>query len=608
MIYDVLKQLNLLDVPRYSTRDLKEIAAHGNATHILRGGFTSAADTLRINFVLQDAKTGENISADKVEGKGEASIYSLVDEMTRKVKVNLRLTSEEIANDVDKELAKITTASPEAYKYYAEARKNHFGIKYPEAIPLYEKAVAIDPQFAMAYRGLAAAYSNMGQLSRSRENSQKAFALSDRVSDRERYIIQVYYYYDREKTYPQAIAACNKLLELYPDDEFGNQYLGLIYDNLEEWDKAVPKYLICSQNQRSVLDSGNLASAYEQLGLYEKARQVYEDYIKNVADDSQVHLLLGHDYLYQGKYDLALAEAEKAFLLNPGDVGTSLLKGDIAHLGGRFAEAEQEYRNALEKGQKSYRLYSRWRLATLCLTQGKIVKAREELRLAGELADEFGEKVWKANSLFYSGYLSWKQGQPDPAIQEIEPAIPTYSEFDLPEMQRFGLACKGALYLEAGSTGQAEKIATELKALMDQGMNRKAMRYSLYLQGLIDLKKGNFQRSQENLNRAVALLPYQASAFAEHAFFIDALASACYKAGRLDEAGEEYQKITELTTGRQFYGDLYAKSFYMLGKIAEQDGDKARARQNYQRFLEIWREADPGFPEVADAKKRLAAL
>jgi len=63
-----------------------------------------------------------------------------------------------------------------------------------------------------------------------------------------------------------------------------------------------------------------------------------------------------------------------------------------------------------------------------------------------------------------------------------------------------------------------------------------------------------------------------------------------------------------LTSGREGHEDIYTKSFYMLGKICEQQGNIARAIEHYEKFLDLWKDADPGFPEVEDAKKRLAGL
>ena len=75
-----------------------------------------------------------------------------------------------------------------------------------------------------------------------------------------------------------------------------------------------------------------------------------------------------------------------------------------------------------------------------------------------------------------------------------------------------------------------------------------------------------------------------------------------------EKAREVYEKMTSLTTGRYRDGHIYAKSFYMLGKIHEQLGNTAKAIEHYEKFLDLWKDADPGITEVDDARKRMAGL
>lgn len=124
-LFNILSDLNKLDAKSYSSKDLKEVAVRGRVNHILQGNYARAGDTLRINIVLKEASTGEIIGSERVEGKGEESIFSMVDELTRRIKPSFKLSAEEIASDIDKEVGKITTNSPEAFKYYSEGRKYH---------------------------------------------------------------------------------------------------------------------------------------------------------------------------------------------------------------------------------------------------------------------------------------------------------------------------------------------------------------------------------------------------------------------------------------------------------------------------------------------------
>jgi tetratricopeptide (TPR) repeat protein len=86
------------------------------------------------------------------------------------------------------------------------------------------------------------------------------------------------------------------------------------------------------------------------------------------------------------------------------------------------------------------------------------------------------------------------------------------------------------------------------------------------------------------------------------------LARAYFESGDLEKARKQYEAIIGLSAGRMYSGDIYARSFHMLGKIYEQQGKKGKARENYRKFLDLWKDADAGLPEVEDARKRLAAL
>lgn|GEM_PF-3381817 len=92
------------------------------------------------------------------------------------------------------------------------------------------------------------------------------------------------------------------------------------------------------------------------------------------------------------------------------------------------------------------------------------------------------------------------------------------------------------------------------------------------------------------------------------ALFIEPLAHTYYLSRDFDKAQQEYERITRLTYGRYRYGGIYAKSYYTLGKIYEQQGDKAKAVNHYEKFLSLWKNADPGISEVEDAQKRLTGL
>ena len=140
-LYNILDQNDLLEAESYSSEDLKKIANRGGVNHILQGGYAKADNTFRVNYSLQKMDTAEIIGSDSMEGEGEKSIFYMVDELTNRIKTNLKLSHEEIASDLDKKVEEITTSSPEAYKYFSEAIGYESKGNLPEAIRSYERAI-----------------------------------------------------------------------------------------------------------------------------------------------------------------------------------------------------------------------------------------------------------------------------------------------------------------------------------------------------------------------------------------------------------------------------------------------------------------------------------
>lgn len=202
-----------------------------------------------------------------------------------------------------------------------------------------------------------------------------------------------------------------------------------------------------------------------------------------------------------------------------------------------------------------------------------------------------------------------KSGEPEKALEECNKVWSSAVKSEYLSRQRQILHYKGLAYLEMDSVDEAQKTADELRMLIEEGMMKKHIRFYLHLLGRIELKKDNIPEAIEYFKEAISYMPSQYTfASNSNAIFLDSLANAYYKADDFERAQEGYERIASLTVDRINYGDIYAKSFYMLGKIFEQKGWRGKAIENYEKFLDLWKDADPGIAEVEDARKRLAVL
>ena len=620
-VNSILTRLGLLETDTFTTENFRAIGRAGVIKYLASGYYSEAGETFLAKLTIYEAESGRPISSAKeARCTSVDNFFSLADDLVLKIKPDLEMTAVEIANDVDSSYSRAMTSSIEAYQYYVQGQMLWRKGGLQEAIRMYERAVAIDPEFALACRGLVNLYTSpgIGRGAEAQKYRNKALELAcqpGRLPLRDRLVIVGQFSPDPKIR----LESLTRLLEDYPEDPSGNGLLGIYYGQREELEKAVERYEVLARNK---IDNRpaylNLADIYCRLGEYAKAENLLKGYLRDFPESLElwvVHSYLSGAYTGQAKYELALAEEEKILRLDPSKSNEFIgARGMIFHFRGKFDKAEAEFRMRPSDTDVSVHLDTfRDYLVPLCLTQGMFQKAKEILDQGIELANK-ADQPQRMTPLKLSMVAVYH------AAGEIEAEEVLLSELwkQAEEQGRNPgnnyemLWYKTELLIKKKSFEEARVVSDSLASIIEKWPNMKMIRIPLCLQGMIESEMGNQKKAIELLSRAMTLLPpgqgLQKGSSKKEAFFADPLALAYFRAGDLEKARSEYEEITRMTFGRYYWGDIYAKSFYMLGQVYEQMGKKKQARANYRKFLELWKNADPGRPEVEDAKKRLAAL
>jgi tetratricopeptide (TPR) repeat protein len=466
-----------------------------------------------------------------------------------------------------------------------------------------EKAIKIDPQFAMAYRSMAWSSGQLWGLSKWHEYMGKAVEFSHRLSDRESYIIQGDFYRGSEKTLEKAIEAFKKVLELYPYDLNANISAALTYQDLGKWDKMIERYEAAIWNKPDYnIAYGNLGLSYAYQGDYEKARKTFEYFINNFRDDQYIRSCYAKNYYFQRKFDLALIEAEKAISLKPKLYQPLERKGEIYFYMGNFSQAEKVFRGLLEFPEPLAQLEAIESIGFIYLTQGRLADAEKQFKQALKLAKE-KLKARQDRPHLYIGniYLIRKK---------YEQGLKEFNEFlvqnkDWPIAQLWGLYFTAITYLELKSPGQIQQAEAAFLEWANNRANKTLIRWYYLFLGKKELKQKNYSRAIEYLNRARSVY----ANFADAPRILDPLAWAYLESGDLENAQKTFEKITTQTEGRRNNGIIYVKAFYNLGKIYQEKGWKGKAIENYNKFIELWKDCDPIFqPLLKDARKQVINL
>ena len=597
-LYDILKLLGREGEKKIDREVATQVATKAGAKWMLLGNILQVKPRTVITTQLVDVESGQVQASQRITGEIKEDIFSLVDKLTVEIKKDLSLPAV-AQKEPDPTVANVTTHSPEAYRYYLEGIEYRNKVYAKEAEESFRKALKYDSTFAMAYYQLT----KMGT-DDWKEMLEKALKYSDKVSHKEKCYIKVLEIeYSEKKTGDDYIKELKELLKRYPEEKdalimLGSYYIGWrkFEQSLQHYNKAIEIDPLCK------LAYNDLAYVYNEMGNFDKSIGAINKYISLAPDEANPYDTRGDLYAYNGKLDQAIESYKKALEIKPDFRATLEKLGHMYLFKREYAKAESCYYRELEFAPQSDRTWSSWvriLVSNILLYQGKLESGLQFLNdgIAADRVDKIGGWYIARKHLRKAGIYKEKNNL-DLALKEVEKCLEIYREVSPDDKISYWPTY--ARYLaENKEFTKAEEVAEALKKNIKGDQN--LMHYWWLTIGLIELEKGNLEVSIINLKKATEAN----SSFSYHHW----LANAYLQAGRLDEAVAEFEKLlTRYDSERVWSPIASVKTYYLLGLAYDKSGWNKKAIEQYEEFLDIWKNADPGIKEVDDAKERLKKL
>ena len=609
-LFAILRDKGLLENETYSTDDLKRVAERAQARYILQGSFAKIGRVYKINSFLLDAETWETAGSTQAEAEDLSQLNAAVERMTPAVRASLHSPGVPAASSSGG-LDRITTRSPEALKNFIEGETLFFEGKFEGSAEAYRNAIGLDGDFALAYRGLAAASLYQSKRAEAKANLEKALALAadGRASPRERHLIEGLYNAVFKSSFPgEAVHQYQQVLSISPDDEEGLRHLGSLYRNLEEWSKARDCWeRLLALDKFNPFLYINLSTIYLAEGLPEKAVDILpED--PALLSPALRRRHLGLIALCQGRYEEALAAVNQALELEPGQSIAFLLRGNIRQLQGDAAAAREDYLRIVRGADTAAQALGLRFLAGLCLQEGRVDEFRSRVAQGIDLSRRAAMQDEEDSFLLMEAAGFQLKDDPAAAEGSVRRAVHLAEELNDVNVRAEGLGLLGRILLAQGDAAGAAETAERLRLLTETSGLRHLRKHYFRLKGAIARQAGDYASAADLGRMAVAGLPFPYSLNDDHAVYYESLALTAEAAGEVDRAIGIRQDIRVLTSGRLLFGDLYARNYYRLGKLFLRKNLRTEAADAFETFLRLWARADSGRPEIADALQMLAAL
>ena len=618
-LYGILAEMRRADDKTMSPEVVREIAQRTGVDNVIVGSYMKSGDAVRINLRLQEAGSGKIITSERVEGPNASSLFAMVDDLSKRIRTrfetlraggvteapNLLAKPGATPSDgLDHGLGDVTTSSIDAYKAYAEGINLHNRYRETEAAAQFEKAIVIDPAFAMAYVKLAVAQNNMGHIDLSDKYAGLALKNSARLTPRERFYIEGYYYSKQNATLARGLDAYRKCLDLDAGHEACRHNLALGLASIERDAEAAQNYEeLIRRGTTNPTTYSNLAGSYWRLGEMDKALAVTQAFSKRNEESAGGHRGVGAALLALGQYEQALQEFDRAELLDPTDqtlaVGRSIaqiLREDWAgakSTADKFAASPDPTRRwnsalimagiALHRGQAG---------AALSFTD-RIIAAYKVPGLRTAVGHRYAATALDARGDYARAATEAQRAADDTKGLREEPVF---------------VSIAAVAFAKAGRDREAEAAMSNLAALAIPLTQVTVDRSLSSARGRIALDKKQYAAAITELKKAEAtLLPGVGTPLTppDHVGVWFSLGESYLGGGQGAAAEPYFQKIVTHPYARVYWPVAHERSLYYLGRIREGAGDMTKAREYYRRFLDYWKDGDIDRDRVAEAERKM---
>jgi len=549
----------------------REVAVRSGAKGVIAGRVERVGGQMIVTLRLVAPETGDDLAAFRETARDSTQLLSALDAVTKQMRRRIGESLGKVRGSQPMEA--VTTSSLVALQKYSQAVAATDRGEYPQAQQLLTEALAIDSGFAMAWRKLGVVYTNLGDAESAKKPLTRAFQFRDRLPDRERYLATGSYYSSVGLDNEKAAAAWRAALAI---------------DSMD------------------VVATNNLAVALQQQGDSLGALHYYGRAL-TTRDSSVVgysNLIIA--LIAAGKTDSAVAIRAVAEARFPGHMRLKLTAPFIAYAQGNYVEAEKLVRDLQDKSVPvELRRFGLSAGQTLAAMQGRLKQATDDARNVADLAVSEG-RPGNSYSPFTDIAVLDAVYRNDPARGKrlIDSVLAARPLAGVPADQRPYLNLAWA-YAMLGDVSRARALLAEAAATADTTEARASEPFRTYISATIAMAE---KRPAEALKQYQEIDPRLSGC---RSCLAAALGRAHDAAGQPDSAiiwSERYLGSAEESRG---YEDEMAlgPTYRRLGELYEEKGDQAKAASYYQKFIDLWRDADADLqPQVTEVKKKLAKV